>query len=154
MLRIGLAAATAKASTNVAVPAPPQRTYYYGGETGQAFSGWSDANGPLVGGVHANEYVVPSFVRHRPAVINATRVIEGERQAAMGKGALRQAQGNNVGENTNIGGGGASNAEVMQMGVMILQAIHAQGNKPVVFFQHEKDLFDQEYTKIKFAAQG
>lgn len=62
---------------------PKRRNYYFGGETGTASMGWSDANGPIVGGVHANEYVVPSFIRHRPAVINATRVVEAERRMAL-----------------------------------------------------------------------
>lgn len=142
--KIVAVAAQARAATNVSIPEYTQKGFYYGGETG-------DENGKFVGRTHAFEYVAPKFVRHEPAVINAIGVIEAYRV-----NAIRTGQTNVSGQPpqfSNSNPSMSSGTDTNALFGMILQAIHAQGDKKVVLVKTDWDRFNDDDQAITFSAQ-
>jgi hypothetical protein len=125
---------------------PPQtKGFYYGGETG-------DENGKFVGKVHANEYVVPSFIRSEPAVVNATGVIEAYRQNAISTGRTT-AQSSNANSNTDSTGGGVDMASLVKMMEQTMAIVQQNSMKKVYFVNQDYNDFNEETAKIEFLAQ-
>jgi TP901 family phage tail tape measure protein len=117
--------------------------YYYGGETG-------DENGKFVGMVHANEYVTPSFIRHHPAVINATAVTEAVRQNAIRSGNTSYSGPPPAMGAADISGGGMG-GDNMQLAELMneVKQIKMAMNRPVVFAQNEYERFQDQTVKIQ-----
>jgi TP901 family phage tail tape measure protein len=75
---LAIAAGIAGAAQTAAIAAKPIPQFYQGGDTGKGL-GFSDDKAPVAGVVHANEYVVPEWMRRIPQVIAFERVMEGIR---------------------------------------------------------------------------
>jgi TP901 family phage tail tape measure protein len=151
LVRILAVAAQARNTANVSVPDAP--TKYFGGETGSGNGNklWQDQYGPIVAGVHPDEYVVPSFVRHEPAVINATSVIEAYRQNAISSGKTSGFSDpvSTAGSGSEMGQG----QDVKPYFEMVMKAIVAQGNRPVVFVKQDYERFEKDDQAITYSAQ-
>lgn len=132
----------------------PIRGNYFGGETGSTPMPFGDKDGPFVGGVHANEYVVPSFIRHIPAVVNATGVLEAYRQNAISTG--RTTDGSMPvfqDANSSAPGGGVNFERLEGMMMMVMQAVKDNAEKKIYYVESDYQLFKDEKTKIEFLAQ-
>jgi TP901 family phage tail tape measure protein len=126
---------------------PETKGFYMGGETG-------DENGKFVGRTHANEYVIPSFIRHEPAVMNATGIIESYRQNAMDAGRTsNQSGGVSSGENIQAGAAGTDMAMVVGLIQETMAVVKQNSMKKVYFVQQDFNDFNEETTKIEFLAQ-
>ncbi|UZR95926.1 phage tail tape measure protein [Chondrinema litorale] len=58
------------------IPSAP--SFFYGGDTGSKAL-YRDQYGPVTGAVHANEYVIPEYLRKDPEVADFERIIEAKR---------------------------------------------------------------------------
>jgi len=75
---LAIAAGIAGAAQTAVIAAQPVPQFYTGGPTGAGL-GFSDDKAPVAGVVHANEYVIPEWMRRIPQVIGFERVMEGIR---------------------------------------------------------------------------
>lgn len=151
---------SARQSLNTEIPSAPSiqdwnpdinlTGRYFGGFTGSGTGrGPADQYGEIVGYHHRNEYVAPSFIMHEPAAINAVRVLERLRMNAIATG-----QTNTSGPAPEFGGPNSSGeSQMMAMMMQMMEAIKAQGEKPVMFVATDYERFQEEQNKIKFKSQ-
>jgi len=75
---LAIAAGLAGLAQTAIIASQPMPRFFEGGPTGQG-TGLRDDKGELAGVVHANEYVIPEWMRSLPKVIAFERVMEGIR---------------------------------------------------------------------------
>jgi TP901 family phage tail tape measure protein len=75
---LAVAAGIAGAAQTAVIAAQPIPAFYAGGDTGKGI-GLTDQYGAVAGVVHANEYVVPEWMRGIPQVMAFERIMEGIR---------------------------------------------------------------------------
>lgn len=75
---LSIAAGIAGAAQTAVIAAQPIPAFYAGGDTGKGI-GLTDQYGAVAGVVHANEYVVPEWMRGIPQVMAFERIMEGIR---------------------------------------------------------------------------
>jgi tetrahydromethanopterin S-methyltransferase subunit G len=91
-----IAAAGAKAIFNKIVP-----SFYHGGDTGDQSIGMGDQHGAFTGYTHANEFVIPEYMRNDPYVANVERYIENKQRTGSG-GATNVNVNPNVSASVNV----------------------------------------------------
>jgi len=75
---LAIAAGIAGLAETAVIAAQPMPQFFSGGPTGSGI-GMEDNKGKIAGIVHANEYVIPEWMRSLPQVISFERVLEGIR---------------------------------------------------------------------------
>lgn len=75
---LSIAAGIAGAAQTAVIAAQPIPAFYAGGDTGKGI-GLTDQYGSVAGVVHANEYVIPEWMRGIPQVMAFERIMEGIR---------------------------------------------------------------------------
>jgi len=151
LIRIIAASSNAKKTADVTVPekpSPKTKGFYYGGETG-------DENGKFNGYTHANEYVVPSFIRSNPAVINAVAVTEAVRQNAMGSSLKNYATNSSMSTNDSnqLGSKSNENQDMLMLTskmVEYMERMEKVAKAPVTFYANEYERFTEEQKLITF----